>query len=270
MSQRVPDRLTTALRDLDPAGRSVALSEEERARADATFSRIVSESVQHRLPAQPGRPRRVRLLRRVVVAAGLVGAAGVATATLLVGGTAFGSWTPTPVTLVGDAATTAAASCRVALDVPDRGERVILAERRGDWTYVLLAASHTEAACLLPNDVVGGQDHSDYEGKIFGNYDPDEPPAPRVARDRIRETMSMSGRTDEGMFNWSEGYVGRDVVGVTLHTPSGLKVQASVKRGRFAAWWPAGDVRGDNPETTDAPTFFVTLADGSTRRESSR
>jgi len=135
--------------------------------------------------------------------------------------------------------------------------------QRGDWTYVLVGRSHTEAACLLPNDIIG-QDPADYEGKFFGSYDSDAPQAPRVAPDRIVQTMYMSGRTDEGLLNWTEGHVGRDVVGVTLHTPTGLTVQASVTRGRYAAWWPAGEAKADNPEFADAPTFSVTLANGST------
>jgi hypothetical protein len=199
------------------------------------------------------------------VAAGLVGATGVASSALVLGGGAYGSWTPTPRPLEADTATTAAAGCRAALDVPDHGEQVLIAEQRGDWTYVLLSDPHTEAACLLPNDLVG-QDPADYEGRFFGTYDADAPRAPHVGRHRIVETTYMSGAADEGLVNWSEGYVGGDVVGVTLHTPSGLRVQASVARGRFAAWWPAGEVKGDNPELTDAPTFTVTLADGSTRR----
>jgi hypothetical protein len=267
MSQHISERLTmTALRDLDPAGPAAALSEDERARADATFSRIVSAPDHPPLGVEPERPRGARLPRRILVAAGLACATGVATSALLHGGTAYGSWTPTPKPLEGKAATTAAASCRAALDVPDQGEQLLVAEQRGDWTYVLIGGSHTEAACLLPNDIVGHQDPADYEGKFFGQYDADAPPAPRVAPDRILETMNMSGSTDEGgLFNWSQGYVGRNVVGVTLHTPTGLEVEASVTRGRFAAWWPAGEAKADNPEFADAPTFTVTLADGSTR-----
>jgi hypothetical protein len=266
MSRRTSERLTmTALRDLDPAGPTAALTEDERSRADATYSRIVSAPDHLPLQAEPQRPRRARLARRLLVAAGLAGATGIAASALLLGGTAYGTWTPTPKPLQGSAATTAGANCRTALDVPDHGERVLIAEQRGDWTYVLLGDSHTEAACLLPNDLIARQ-AADFEGKFFGSYDTDAPRAPRVAPDRIVETSYMSGRADEGLVNWTEGYVGRDVVGVTLHTPTGLRVQASVTQGRFAAWWPAGEAKGDNPELTDAPTFTVTLADGSTRK----
>jgi hypothetical protein len=45
-----------------------------------------------------------------------------------------------------------------------------------------------------------------------------------------------------------------------VHVPSGPDVEASVEGGRFAAWWPTV-----NPGETEAWTYTVTLADGSTR-----
>ena len=262
MSRPSFDPLTlTVLHDLDPAGPAPALTEAERARADATFTRIVTTPDEHPLRVEPDRPRRPR---RLLVVAGLVGATGVAVPALLLGGTAFGSWTPRPTPLAGNAATVAGATCRAALGVPDRSEQVLVAEQRGEWTYVLLGGSGAEAACLLPNDLVG-RDPADLEGEIFGQYDAEAAPAPRVGRGHIVETMSMSGDLHGDLLNWVDGYVGRDVVGVTVHTPSGLKVEASVSGGRFAAWWPAGEARMDNPEIADAPSFAVTLADGSTR-----
>lgn len=265
MNRHDDDQLTmTALRDLDPAPAIFTLDEDERARADATFARIVSAPDQGLLPVEPEVPSRARLPRRLLVAVGLAAAAGVGTSAVLLGGTAYGSWTPTPRPLAGAAAAAAASSCRTALEVPDGGERLLIAEQRGQWTYVLIGGPRTQAACLLPNGLVGAE-AGDYEGHFFGTYDADVPPAPQVAPDGLAETTTMSGATDEGLVNWSEGYVGRDVVGVTVHTPTGRRVEASVARGRFAAWWPAGEAKADNPEIAEASTITVTLADGSTR-----
>ncbi|MEZ5096769.1 MAG: hypothetical protein R2731_12015 [Nocardioides sp.] len=200
------------------------------------------------------------------MAVALVGALGVAGSTLLLGGTAYSSWTPTPSPLEGSAAAAAGTSCRTALGEPLRqSEQVLIAERRGDWTYVLFGSSHAEGACVLPNDVVDGQDLTGYRGDIMASYDPDVPSAPHTAPDGIVEVWSMVGTTDEGGVIWSNGYVGSDVVGVIVHTPGGSDVQASVSNGRFAAWWPVGDVTGDDPAMAAAWTFTVTLADGSTR-----
>ena len=252
--------VTAALRHLDPASRT-DLTEAELERRDAAFASIVATSSDAPVPAEPDRPQ--RRWSRLLAAAGLAGAAGVTIPGLLLGGgTAYGSWTPTPEPLTAEAAATAATTCRAALDVPDRGERVAVAERRGEWTYVLLAGSGTEAVCLMPNDLVG-QDPTDRE-EFFGSYDTDTVAPPALHPDRIDETTSMEGSTAEGWLTWSQGYVGSDVTGVTVHTSSGLDIEASVAGNRFAAWWPSREQSSDQPAETWS--YTVHLADGSTRR----
>ena len=76
----------------------------------------------------------------------------------------------------------------------------------------------------------------------------------------------MQASTDEGWFLWVEGYVGSDVTGVTVHTSSGLDIEASVAGNRFAAWWP-GKVQSSN-HPAETWSYTVQLADGSTRRTS--
>jgi hypothetical protein len=262
--------VTEALRHLDPApGRD--LTEAELERADAAFARIVATpsdmssdmssdtSSDESVPEGPGRQLWRR--RRLLVTVGLAGAAGVAIPGLLLGGSAYGSWTPTPESLTAAAADAAATTCRTALDVPGRGERVAVAERRGGWTYVLLGGAGTEAVCLMPDDLVG-QDHPD-RGAFFGSYDTDAVAAPTLDPDRIDETTSMEGSTDEGWFNRVGGYVGSAVTRVTVHTSSGLDVQASVVGNRFAAWWPSRKQSSDHPAETWS--YSVQLADGTTR-----
>ncbi len=252
--------VTAALRHLDPAPRT-DLTEAEVARADAVFSRIVATPTDDPVPTEPDRPRRRR--SRLLVSVGLACAAGVAIPGLLLGGgNAYGSWTPTPEPLTEAAATRAATTCRDVLDVPDRGERVAVAERRGEWTYVLLTGPGSEAVCLMPDDLVG-QDATARES-FFGSYDPEVIAPPSLDPERIVETSSMQGDTDEGWFSWSEGYVGADVTGVTVHTSSGLDIEASVAGNRFAAWWPSIKQSSDHPAETWS--YTVHLADGSTRR----
>lgn len=255
--------ITAALRDLDPAAPRTDLTGAELERADAAFARIVATASDEPVPMKPGPPR--RRPGRLLVTVGLVGAAGVAIPGLLLGGgNAYGSWTPTPEPLTDASAATAATTCRTLLDVPDRGERVAVAERRGEWTYVLLAGPGTEAACLMPDDVVG-QDPTAREN-FFGSYDTDMIAPPPLDPDRIDETTSMQGSTDEGWFIWSQGYVGSDVTGVTVHTSSGLDIEASVAGNRFAAWWPSSKPSSGHPDATWS--YTVHLADGSTRSTS--
>jgi hypothetical protein len=251
-------RITEALSLLDPAP-SADLTEAERDRADAAFARIVATIGAEAVPAAPGRPRRRR--RRLLLAAGLAGAVGVAIPGLLPGGSAYGSWTPTPASLTTAAAAAAATTCRAHLAAPDKGERVAVAERRGAWTYVLLAGPGTEAVCLMPDDLVGKD--TAVRGDFFGSYDSDAPTPPTVDPEDIDETTSTQGSTDEGWFIWTEGYVGSDVTGVTVHTSAGLDIEASVTGNRFAAWWPSS--KQSSSRQAETWWYTVQLADGSTR-----
>jgi len=263
MTRRTDDLLIdAALRDLDPA-KTDALSTVRREVAGATLERILSTPAAARpvedMVAPPRRRRRLRLL----VPLALVAAAGMAVPALLLGGgTAYGSWTPTPERLTGVAAVAAAATCRASLGAPDRGERIAVAEQRGKWTYVLLSGAGTEAMCLMPNDLVkkGGT------GPLYaGSYSPDAPAPPHLAPDRIVEETSGEGDTDEGWFNWVAGYVGKEVTGITVHTSSSPDIQASVVGNRFAAWWP-GIVQSSRRPAGETWSYTVHLADGSTRR----
>lgn len=253
--------ITAALHHLDSAPET-DLTDAEQSRADAAFARIVATPIDEPVPVATGRPHRRRW--RLVVLAGLAGAAGVAVPGLLLGGNAYGSWTPTPEPLTTLDAAAAASTCRAALGTPGRGERVAVAERRGEWTYVLLADPGTETICLMPDDLVG-QDNPSPKA-LFSSYDPDAPAVPTLAPDGFDEATSMQGSTDAGWFLWVEGYVGSDVTGVTVHTSSGLDIEASVVGNRFAAWWP-GKVQSSN-HPAETWSYTVHLADGSTRSTS--
>jgi hypothetical protein len=266
-----------ALRDLDPA-RATDLTDADRERADATLARILA-TPSHDETAE-GPTRRRRRWSRLLVPVGLVGGVGAAVPALLLGGgSAFGSWTPTPEPLTGAAAAEAASACRAILAVPDQAERVVIADRRGDWTYVLFAGPDSEGSCLMPEGLVGQQDSAAHRTEGFmGGYDSDPPAAPTPARDRIIQTGAGATSVpthglwnfgdDEEWVNQVEGHVGSNVVGVTVHTPIGTDVEASVANGRFAAWWPSAKPSSENLEVMGAWTYTVTLADGTTRQAS--
>lgn len=270
------DLTTEALRDLDPA-RQTELTDAERDRADATFARIVATPAEVSVHAPgtvaPARRRRWRLLTGV----GLAGAAGVAVpAALFSGGSAFGSWTATPEPLTDAAAAEAAATCRTHMGMPDRGERIVIAEKRGAWTLVMMAGPEAEFTCLMPDDTVD-QDPRHPDGVVMGTGGQGPSAAPALARDDLVQATSMGGTVhddeflpwadDDDWFIWAEGYVGSKVTAVTVHTASDLEIEASVSDGRFAVWWPAGEVDSDNPELGEAWTYTLTLADGSTRED---
>ncbi|GLY32322.1 hypothetical protein [Kineosporia sp. NBRC 101731] len=274
MNKRAVAAMTTAaVRALDPAGPAV-LSDAEDERADATLARILATPSQDSVPGTSDRPRQPRLLRgRVLVPVGLGGA--VVAALLLSGGSAFASWTPKPELLTGAAATEAVTACRAAFGASDRAEPVVIAERRGEWTIVLIDGPRISASCLMSEKFLKQEDHADPSAGFMGGYDPDPAKAPSVARDRLVETeyaggsFSMPGRwpftTDEVWLDVVQGYVGSDVTGVTVHPPVGPDVEASVVSGRYTAWWPRGVLKGDHPGGGGGSSYTVTLADGTTQ-----
>lgn len=255
-----------AMRDLDLAPST--LTREERARAEEIYGRIVSSPMPPRAVIK-GTPRR----RRLWLPAGLLGAVGVAAPALLLGGgSAFASWTATPVTLSGTDVTDAATTCHEALDVPAGDEQVVVAERRGEWTYVLLAGPRSELVCLMPESLVGSEDPASHKSEGFMGSIGEPWTAPSPSPRRILEVESGSTavpteglwgfRDDEEWVTSVQGRVGRDVEKVTVHTPLGDEVEASVSHGRFAAWWPSPVPSSKNPEASGRWTYTVTLADG--------
>ncbi|WP_456694732.1 hypothetical protein [Aeromicrobium sp. P5_D10] len=268
MTKRSIAHLENVLREMDPAPPTV--TEDERRRAAATRDRILATPREGHVGIEPDHKKRHR--GRALVAVAIAATAAVAVPTLIGGGSAFASWTATPEPLSRSAATAAATTCRAALRIDDQRAQTVISEMRGKWTYVLIEGPAGEGACLMP------EDHTNRKNGFFGTYNPDPPEAPATANDGIIETVTMEGSvtvpgrlpfssTDE-WFSWVNGYVGSDVTAVTVHPPVGPDVEATVSHGRFSAWWPAGELRGDNSGVGGAWTYTVTLADGTSRQAS--
>lgn len=266
-----------ALRTLDPAT-TTALTEEQRRRADATLGRILADPWRG---ARPARTRRRRPRARVLIPAAVLAATAVVLPLSLHGGSAFASWSPDPVPLSPADAAAAEATCRANFAIPDDPPmHLAVGERRGGWTYVLLAGPGGEATCLMPDDRVRANPEP---GGIFGGYGPEHPVDPTPPRDGIVEVGAMGGAYprqhgwraavagwfggNDEWIEWISGYAGPDVTAVTVHLPIGRAIRASLQHGRFSAWWPAGSARSDNPVVRGAWTYSytVTLTDGSTR-----
>lgn len=278
---------SAALERLDPARRSAAgyaaaLTASERGRADTTLERIVSSdpttapadpggSVAGQ-QASPGVTRRHRGFRRSwpVWLVAVTTVAVLAVPGLIPGrDVAYASWTPTPVRLAAAEAATAVETCLTVQQVSGgAGASTLIAERRGGWTYVLIALTgDDEVSCIMPAAAVTGGEalrNGDYFGGT-GNH----PPVDAGAR-HLRQMVAGTGSTDEGLLSYIEGVAGRDVKAVTVTTPRGVTVEASIDNGRYAAWWPAGKNSLSNPEISNAATYTVTLRDGTTSHEPPR
>lgn len=266
------------LRQHDPApGNSTdgpaALAPSEARRAATTLQQILATDPDagsaRRQPA-PTTVRQRHARRWLMASLGAVAvAAAVVLPALTTGGVkAYASWSPLPVALSPAEGSVAAGACLDSLGQP-AGPRVapLLAERRGNWTYVLVQpTSKLESSCVMPTAEITGARAGDRR-RWFGSSGEvlsDPPPGP----DELRVNTAAVGETKEGLFSYSEGVVGRDVVDVTFTTPGGVTVEASVTDGRYAVWWPAGRSYLRSPEISDAPVIDITLTDGTTYRRS--
>ena len=269
-SQR--DTLTTAaLRTLDPAP-AAPLTAEEQSRADGLLERILAQEPRDTpVPRRRG-PRRA-VPRVLVLAAAAVALALVVSATgVLGGGTAYASWTARPTVLPVAEQEDLARQCREYLSpVPGAGgegipteadvqaARLVLADSRGAWSYVVLSGDGGFEATCLVEEARGIRRLLPGVSSAAASYGFLTPPTP--ASDAIVGTGLMSMSTDEGSAWSTEGHVGGDVAAVTVLTGSGTEVQATVTQGRFAAWWPER-LTVDESRGLEGVRYVVSLRDG--------
>jgi hypothetical protein len=136
--------------------------------------------------------------------------------------------------------------------------RTVLAEQRGDWTFVVMAAPDgTEGSCLTAQHWTG----------VWGSGAINAGPAPALdgARDAVSRSLGLD-TTSEGGFYTLTGLVGDSVTGVTI-TVGDVQIEATVTTGRFAAWWPSPATPQDDKSVNPIPAVTLTLTfdDGSTR-----
>lgn len=244
---------------------SAATTPEARALVD----RIVATD-----PTVPSsvRPVRRRHELRWAVGATAVAVAGVLAVIQNMDGSepAFASWSATPSSAADGPLATATDQCRRQLVVglpagrlpagvpapPTRAEiaaaRVLIAERRGDWTLVALGgARNLDASCLVGPDGISAVTGSSSGGGVV-----------------VPATGILVGQTvaevDGASFASFVGRVGRDVTGVTFITQDGRRVTATLTGGHVAAWWPG--MTGSSDRAAAGVTAEITLRDGTVRR----
>lgn len=287
MTADLDARTTAALLSLDPA--AAPLTGAQVARSVTTLTHILASdpglapAAERVLPetARRRRTRRVLLTAgtAVAVSVGMVVVQGVTA-----GDPAFASWTAGPAPVLSADAVEIGEVCRAFLGGPDGFElppplspvdqdnvvtqedvdaaRVLVAERRGEWQFVLMGGPDGfEGTCLLQapgllTRIFGG-DHGDGFGSL-GKIDVPGPLAQTIA-----VTDKGGGASDAGSFQQVTGLVGTDVRAVTVAV-GGRQVVASVAGGRFAAWWPAPPFGSEGDAYLDhiPDGYTVTLADG--------
>lgn len=258
---RNTDMLTT-LRSLDPADRNV---DPHNPRARATLERVLASDPEqgpdHTTPMARSR-RGVRLTAVAFATAVTAAAAFVLLPSLMSGDRAFASWTAMPTGLSAQGAADAAADCRDAqLDGPGaeygdtlRRADTAIAERRGEWTLVVLAGEEGFSALCITDE------STPLFRSWFGSVGAPADYATPDPRDVVATDLG-TGSSDAGDLSVAAGYVGSDVTEVVYRSANDGGVAATVSGGRFALWLP-----GD--ELEDAPRYGVevevTYRDGST------
>jgi hypothetical protein len=261
--------LDDALRTLDVAE---AATDPGRVRADldailtsapavapAPAPPATSKGTASRPAAQRRAPRRLALAG---AAAGVLTVGLVLAPPLTGGDEAFASWTAQPQALAAEQRPGAAESCRENLadgagadDTAALARSVVaVAESRGEWTTVLLAGAGGFSA-LCVTDTSAGLFTQGMIGSVGvpGGY---TAPGPRdvVATDLGSGTMAA------GELSLAAGSVGPQVVGVAYRSLDHGLVEASVAEGRFALWFPGGELR----DASGGVDVEVTYDDGST------
>ncbi|CAM5786132.1 hypothetical protein [Cellulomonas persica] len=278
-------------RTIDPAGLDAARDLlHARIEADATPTTVVHLTSRR---------------RRGAVRLGLVGAAAAAAAVVTLvlpnptDAAAFAGWTAVPAQL--DAADTAAAGEQclalrtdLAGDAPQgdppvnlAGARTVLADRRGETTFTVLASDAGLQSCLIGPAVATSLVLSGSGDVVLGSGSGDASDAPReqlsVGVVGDDETPAADGATyaaggidgvgSDEPWGFAVGRVGADVTSVEVRLADGSTVQASVAEGVWAAWWPtqqlaagvvptlADGTVGQSP-AIDRSTLEVTSVDG--------
>ncbi|GAA1610156.1 hypothetical protein [Actinoplanes couchii] len=231
---------------LDPA-RGREPSRREWARSEAFVERVIDGTASTSTSASRPPARRWIVAGAAAMAAGAV--AAVAVPALVPGTTekAVASWTAMPTSRTGDQVLPQAKVCAsgdVGGKTSPQAADVLLAEQRGEATLLIMSKAEGVVECLMV---------AEESAASMGLAGPGGLPAPAAGTVNL-ETMSSLGDGDD---QWSNivGLAGPGVDAVEIRLDSGALLQASVKSGWWAAWWPG-------PEGGEVDTLTVTVHAG--------
>lgn len=269
-------RMPTDLDLLSLDAADAALDPSQRLRAGAMLERIIAAPVTPEY-APVGARRQQRFSRKVIWVP--VVAVAVAVGSIVIPGrggsaTAYASWTSTPSAVAARDLEAVTQACRDQVaELTAHGPRidaatipVAIAERRGDFVAVLLQLDNPDysVSCVATNRP-GSSDVVDLSAAGGGGDGPALiPPAGRITQG------GSSQFGDQPPASFTNGSAGAGVVGVTIHAGPQV-ITATVKNGRYFAWWP-GKAFADGPQQPSGQggpavilTYDVTLTDGTTK-----
>jgi hypothetical protein len=259
--------IDSLLRSLDASVAGLSAGEQER--AGETRERIVATAPTFAAPRRAAPAPAWRSRRRLVLTAA-------AAITLIVGSAvvqggrggdaAYASWSATPRSVAGAEVDAAASACRDKLrgsSIDADRARLVLAERRGDYVALLYRTEDPDISgtCLVRNPK--GSSHVENVDMAVGGSTGPALRAP--ARGYTQGAISQFGGTPGASI--TDGAVGDAVTGVTIHAGT-LTVKASLRNGRYAAWWPGPAFQSGSREPSGEAgpklilTYDLTLANG--------
>lgn len=252
--------------DLDKAG---------QIRANARLQQILASDPDNGNASNgPIGKRRSRPARRIAAPIALAAVAAITAMVVLLPGTggkdaAYASWNAVPGSISSPDRAVADAACRGRMDLAS--PQLDLAERRGEWVVLLYTDTEHMAGMCLAYLPAGAAKTKDIDVSQGGGDQGFLPVAGEFSEGSMAEFRggSIFGFGDRPEIALTHGNVGEDVAAVTITTPDGQLVEATVQDGRYAAWWPgtvfSSDVEGSGVEGRGGPTpaisYTITLND---------
>lgn len=244
----ITDRM---LRRLDAAP---PLDDVQRRRAQAARHRILaSDPAAPVTVAAPARRRaRARWVAIPAAAAAVAAVSWVLPGQLGGAHPAYASWTAAPGVLDEADRQVADAACRDQLRMP--APVPVVTERRGEWVALLYTGGDLVGACLAHVPPGAGEAGHVTSGAASGSdvaYDDG------VGDGHTEGAFfQFGGATEAGgevpTVSFTEGRLGPEVDGLTIETPTGTEVEATITGDRYVAWWPGPAFAGGPDDESGA------------------
>lgn len=258
-----------AFQPLDSAP-EVGLNEPGRIRANARLLQILASDPENgNIANHPQSKRRSRPKRRVAASVALAAVAVLTATGVLFPGAgskeaAYASWNAVPGSISSTDSAVADAACRGRMDLGS--PQLDLVERRGEWVVLLYTATDHMVGMCLAHVPVGASRAGEIDFSRGGGDQGFLPVAGEFTEGNMGEFRGGSnfGFRDRPDVALTHGNVGPDVAAVTITTPDGQLVEATIQDGRYAAWWP-GKIFGSKVEGNGGPapaiSYTITLKD---------
>ena len=232
-----------------------------RSEEDALLESVLAENPEASTPdvssVLSGRPR--QLTRTALIGLGALVAAAATLAAVLAGSgspSAFAAWTATTTTPPASQLAASASSCQhqygltlgllghpAAATLPSSLPPLVLTDSRGPFEMLVFSGRTGDGVCLWDSSKVLALSGSN--GETLPAASDDAIGVPGVGFNRVGGSSVLT---------YADGHAGAHVTGVTLDLANGVRVEATVQNGFYAAWWPSqSEVTAAEVTSSDGP-----------------